>query len=252
MKYYFLCDIIKLTKIPNGEIDIETGTETKEKKITAFKVFKWIVYVLLVIIMAIIIMRLISINDPKDSKLILADDKIESDIKNLGSDFTMYTIDIRDSFDLEDAFFVNNVVYLESSQNLQLTLRCKKNRFADILTGLKSMHNVQYDKPDYAALLKLYLKVTTKSADGGDDAVDIKEVYQDHNFETDKYEYIRLSFSGVKIDYVKTKLQLYLFATDANGSAEFSEDDAIAQFTLFDINMPKAKANIKNFKLLNQ
>ena len=235
--------------MPIGEIIIDTGTETKEKKITGFKIFKWIVYILLLIILAVIIMRLISINDPKDSKLILTDSGIESDIESLGDNYTAYKIDIRDSFDLDDAFFVNNVVYLESSQNLQLTLRCKKNRFSDILSALNEDKQV---KRNYAALLKVYLKVMTKASDGGDDTADIKEVYQNYNFDTANYEYLRLSFSGVKIDYVKSKLQLYLFATDADGAAEFSEDDYIAQFTLFDINMPKAKVNIKNFKQLNQ
>ena len=204
---------------------------------------------MVVVILAVFIARLVSLNDPEEIKAILTDEKIESDIEKLGGDFLIYKITLRNAFSVQDAFFVNNVVYLESSRSLQMTLRCKKNRFADINEVLKA------GKEDYDSLLNLYLRVTQKSENGGDDITEIKEADKKYRFENKNYEYIRVSFSGVNIDYVNSKAELFLYPKSADGAAVFesyNEEDIIAQFNIFDINMPKSKVNIKDFQLLRQ
>ena len=181
---------------------------------------------------------MVSTGLPKELKnYIIKSDKIEKAYKNLKDDFKMYKIDIRGAFSMGDALFVDNVYYLESVENLQLTMRCKNSRIANINSDLNSL----------IPLFRYYLKV---SLDVDTDYIMLEPVNQSaFGKETDRYRYFVLSFDDVKIEYAKTKVELYVFMNDSDDEAAFDEDDYKARFTLFDVNMPKTKLQAKKFKL---
>ena len=219
----------------------------------AFKWVKWIIYLIILFIFIIVIVRLCASGDPKEYSPLLISEKTGTDIENLGDSYIIYNIDLRSPFAIGDALFVRDVVYLESSENFQLTLRCKKNRFDPILENLEL---TEYN--DCNGLLKLYLKITTRQEPTGDtgtaetteDGTETIIVESNKNLHgviksNSNYEYIRTDFDGVKIDYNKSKVQLYVFPANI----EYNEDEYLVKITLFDVNMSKSKTKIKNFIL---
>jgi len=230
----------------DGEYD-----ENKDKKQSwMWRWFKRIVYLMCILILLIVVFRLISTGDPKELKNYIAkNEKIERAYANLKDDFVMYRIDIRNAFALGDALFADKIYYLESAENLQLTVRCKNNRMADINSDLNSL----------IPFFKYYLKVSVVDNDIAADEIDEYGANSDYVFleadqtafgkDTDRYRYFVLSFDDVKIDYAKTKVELYMCGNGADFDAQILEDEYIARFTLFDINMPKTKMQVKKFKL---
>lgn len=216
------------------------------------KILKYVLYMTPLVIVLIVAIRLVSSGDPQESGNILNTYAFESAYQNLGGDFLMYKIRVKDNFEIGDALCVLDVLYLESSHDLQLTLRGKKNRFEEICSVL------DLTSVNYADLLKLYLRVTTKiPADNSDEipqetfVADIFEISESYLFENERYEYIRVNFSDIYVDYAKTKLELFIF----DKLREFSPEDLdnshyIARFTLFDINMPKEKVKADKFEVL--
>lgn len=258
-----------------------TEDKDKKKKITVAGFLKFCVYIIVALILAAIIIRLSTTKDPKEAELILADHKIGTDINNLGEDFIIYKIQPPNPFAIDDAIFLANVVYLESSENLQITVRCKKNRFENILKNMESD-----DYINYAELVKFYLKVSTKSEIseisekseishetehtdedemGSTDAanetnetnnvietenlIDYFDVSQKYVFDNERYEYIRISFDGVKIDYTNSKVELFILPEYM--TVDYDPEKFLVRFIVFDLLTPKSKEKIKNFDLLN-
>ena len=217
--------------------------------------FKWIVYAVAVLIIIVVIYRLIDTGMPKDLKnYLVKSDKIEIAYNNLKDDFKIYKIDVRNAFSLGDALFVDNIYYLESVENFQLTLRCKNSK-------LELMFE---DNPNYP--FRYYLKVSLVNNDAQHpeniqnienenteednyilDYVILEPVGENTFGKEGRYRYFILSFDDVKIAYAKTKVELYVARNKPDGNPEFDEDDYVGRFTLFDINMPKNKIQAKKF-----
>jgi len=222
------------------------------------------VYAVGLLILGIVLYRVISTATPDDLKdYIIKNEKISRAYKNLQDDFKMYKIDIENtnrSFALGDSLYVHNLYYLESAENLQMTIRGKNNRIEQMVEYYSSLSDAPF---------KFYIKVTTDTGSGDDETGETTEENgentdnsgQDYIIletvdektsgkDTDRYRYFVLSFDGVKINYAKTKVELYLFMNNTSREeAAFSEDNYIARFTLFDINTPKTKVQAKKFIL---
>ena len=215
------------------------------------KVLKYALIITPAMIVLIVILRVFSSGDPPESKLIINTHSFETAYKKLGNDFVMYKINLRNPFAVGDVFCVVDTFYLESSQDLQLSFRGKKNRFGEIRDYL----NIASD--NYAGLLKLYLRATTRALTdipGGIQEetlfTEIFETSAQYLFETERYEYIRVNFSGIEAD-TKTKLELFVF----DNLREFAPDDLdnsgyIARITVLDINMPRERVKIERYKIL--
>lgn len=143
--------------------------------------------------------------------------------------------------------FAENVYYLENAENLQLTLRYKNNA----LQGLLEASGI--NDYDSAAPFKFFLKVsdtgTAEEASGWDYMIFEPVNGSSFGKDTERYSYLTVSFDGVKIDYANTKAELYLLLNGGGGEVIFDENETVARFTLFDINMPKTKMAAKKFKL---
>ena len=213
--------------------------------------FKWIVYAVAALIIIVVAYRLIDTGMPNDLKnYIIKSDKIEKAYANLKADFKIYKIDVRNSFSMGDALFVDNVYYLESVENFQLTLRCKNSKLEQMFE----------DNPAYP--FRYYLKVSSVNNDLVSDSIDstvdeetdyildyvILQPMAENTFGKEgRYRYFVLSFDDVQIAYAKTKVELYVTRNKTDGNYEFDEDDYVGRFTLFDINMPKSKIQAKKF-----
>ena len=213
----------------------------KKKKSWMFRIFKWIVYSVSMLVIVISIYRCASTGMPAELKNYIAgNQKIEQAYAELKDDFVMYSLDIRNPFALGDAFFAENVYYLESAGNLQLTLRCKTSRLPYLF---RSSEQAVLARPFDAYL---QISQTSESEDPGcfvfEPASEIKFGKND-----DSYVYFVYSFDDVAIDYNKSKLEFYVF--DSISGAFFDEDAYLARFTLFDVNMPKKKMQLKKFTI---
>ena len=194
--------------------------------------------------MGTIIYRIISTATPDELKnYIIKSDKIEKSYQDLKDNFKIYDINIREPFAIDDAMFADNVYYLESVGNMQLTLRCKNSSFEDL--------------EDLSGAFKVYLKIYEIDVDS---TVPIEEYVPPEDYillettdektfgkNTDRYTYFVYSFDGLKIDYAKTKVELYIFKNSPGKIAEYKEKDSIARITLFDVNMPKKRVPAKKF-----
>jgi len=206
-----------------------------------------------VLIICVIAYRLVSTSTPDNLKnYIVKNERIETAYTELKDDFLIYKLNIRSPFALGDTMFIDNVYYLESVGNLQFTVRCKN----DVMEELISKYNMQVLSP-----FKYYLKVSTvKVNDETAETTETEEVeildfvlLEDFTVNVfgenkDRYKYYTLSFDGVEIDYIKTKVEIYMFLNTETEPVEYDETKADARVTLFDINMPKDK--IKPEKLL--
>ena len=202
--------------------------------------------------------RFISTGTPGELKnYIIKSDSIQKTHNRLKDDFIIYKINIRDGFAVGDSFFVDNVYYLESAENFQLTLRGKTTKINQILELIPEI-------PDSAYPFTFYLKVS--ATDTGSDLSDLSDINETgweyvvletagekaFGEDTDRYKYFVVSFDHVKIDYANTKVELYMFAKDSGPAGEFMfvEENALARFTIFDINMRKSQVKAK--KLLSE
>jgi len=201
-----------------------------------FRVLGWITCSVSLIVIAIVIYRCASIGMPSELKnYILGSPEIEGARAELGEGFVMYGLDIRNAFGMGDAFYAANIYYLESAENLQLTLRCKTSRFRGL-----------FDSPgEPGRPFAAYLKIS-----GGEEGGEIVlQSAGEAKFgkNSDSYVYFVYSFDGVAIDYAKSRLDLYIFDNEPGAVAPYDEDAYMTRFTLFDVNMPKTKLQLKNF-----
>lgn len=213
-------------------------------------------YSVCLLIIAVVIFRMVSTGEPGELKnYIIKSDKIEKAYKELKENFKMYQIKIRDTFAMGDALFVDNIYYLESAENMQLTLRFKNSRLEEMFGYSPDGDNAISSRPSF---FRYYLKVSSVNPNAGDiessnyilDYV-ILETVNENSFgkDTDRYSYYVLSFDDVKIEYATTKVELYVVKNNIVGETVFDEDDYSARFTLFDVNMPKTKVQAKKFDL---
>jgi len=154
------------------------------------------------------------------------------------------------------------VYYLENAENLQITLRCKNSALAEMrLENLGAAGEINSEKP----LFKFYLRTSVKISESTDGEESEGELEDDRVYDVlsvsgtakeeifgkdgDRYRYYALSFGEVIIDYANTKLELFIMRNSPDGEPEFDEDDFLARFTLFDVNMPKTKIPAKKFGL---
>jgi len=219
---------------------------------TCLKVLKYTLFITPAIVLLIIIIRLFSAGDPPESRLILNTYAFESAYKTLGDDFIIYKINLRNPFAIGDTFYVADVLYLESSRDLQLSFRAKKNKLEEVREYLN------ISSGNYAGLFDLYLRVTTKVL------IDIPGETREetlvtetfgitarHLFETERYEYIRVNFSGIDLDFRRTKLELFAFDKSRGYNSDNPDNEEyFARVTIFDINMPNEKTKIGRFEIL--
>ena len=242
------------------------GNEKKKPSIVS-RILKWSVYLLIAFIYVVFMIRIFMSCEPSESKILLFDDDTIDAFYAVGEDdFVLYDIRPRNNFGDSDTFFLNNVVYLESSEQLEFTLRYKKNRLAP--------YREAYDSQEYSTvsekLLTVFdftLKISTAAADADAQPSFIQDYYT-YQFETDKYYYHKVKFDNVKVDYRETKLELFLnlsggdsavskiilpdaFITSGENNtnvAKISEEDYFARFTVFDINTEKKKNNVSKYE----
>ena len=244
------------------------GSEKKKPSIVG-RILKWSVYLLIAFIYVVFMIRIFMSCEPSESKILLFDDDTINAFYEMGEeDFVLYDIRPRNNFGDGDAFFLNNVVYLESSEQLQFTLRYKKNRLAPYLEA--------YDSQEYSTvsekLLTAFdftLKISTATTDTAADAQSsFIQDYYTYQFETNKYYYHKIKFDNVKVDYRETKLELFLNLSggDSNVSKiilpdafitsglnntnieKISAEDYFARFTVFDINTEKKQNNVSKYE----
>ena len=257
--------------------DNYSGDEKKKSNITK-KILKWAVYLLIAFIYIFFMSKIfISCENPSESKILLFDDNSISAYYAVGEDdFVLYNIKIRDNFGDGDAFFVSNIIYLESSEQLQFTMRYKKNRL--------DSYNSVYEMQDYKqftgnfmskgyllAIFDFTLQISAVGPDLSDSDAGVFIINQDYytyQFETNNYYYHRVNFNNIKIDYKKTKLELFVtlgggdadvqklilagaFVTSGvnkTNIAKIAEGDYFTRFTLFDVNTPKEKVKLNKFE----
>jgi len=161
-----------------------------------------------------------------------------------------------------DALFVDNIYYLESAENLQLTLRCKNSKIGLMYLDHLGTVGIVDSADSEMSPFKFYLKVSSVNtdADAKIDETDenntspdyiLLETVNESSFgkDKDRYRYFVLSFDDVKIEYAKSKVELYVLKYSIDGETVFDENESVGRFTLFDINMPKTKIQAKKFKL---
>ena len=249
----------------NDNYDYGGHGEPVRKKSVFPQILKWIIYSVCILILAIVIYRLISTGLPKElNNYIIQSPEIRAAYKNLKDDFKIYQIDVRGTFALGGALFIEKAYYLESAKNLQIILRCKNEKLARMILSDPGVVGEHKDSNNPAAPLKTYLKLSEIADINETDITDITEE-TDITDETtdyivletagaaafgkseDRYKYFVFSFDGVKIDYAGTKVEFYVFYDNNRDEVMFDENEAVARFTIFDINMPKSKLQAKKF-----
>lgn len=222
------------------------GEDPNKKKSIVPKILRWVIYLLCILIIIVVIYRSISIGAPKElENYIIKTPGIEESYKNLKDKFKIYEIDLRNPFGWGDALFIAKLYYLEDAENLQVTMRCKTGRFeflSDSFWGASSIR-------PFAAYVKLS-EMTADDKPEIDSARDnIIYSYLSNMFGnySDKYIYYVYSFDNVKIDYEKSKVELYIFTNSPSEITRYDEDKALARFTLFDANMTRTKLQAKKF-----
>ena len=230
----------------NENYNDEFNRDKTQKKSWIAQCFRWIVCGVAILIVLIVIYRVISTGTPNELKnYIIKTKRIDTAYSSLKEDFKIYKIDIRDAFSMGDALFAENIYYLENAESFQVTVRLKNSRLKELFKDYGD------DK------FMFYLKVSTVNPD-----IDVSELQDGYILDyvflnaanesifgsvDDKYKYITLVFEDVKINYANTKVELYVF--ESNKVGEIDEKQHDVRFTLFDINMPKTKADAKKFGL---
>lgn len=225
------------------------------------KILKYMLYSIPLLILVTIIVRFVTLTDPPESRFILNTDTIESVYNNLGENFLVYEIRIRNPFTLGDTFRVLDAVYLESSRDFQLTLRSKKNRLEEVLDFLE-IRNIltaanRLNTERFVDLLRLYLRASTRVftyTNGIREETLVTELFEisaSYWFENNRYEYIRVNFSGVVLDYVNTRLELFVFDNQREIDTGYLENaDYLGRVTIFDIRMPKQRTRMDRLEIL--
>jgi len=222
-----------------------------------WKILKYTLYLVPLAILVTVILRVATTNDPPESQLILDTPAIHSARRNLGGDFVMHTIRLRNPFALGDVFRVLDVVHLESAQDLQMTLRSKKN----MLDEVRRFANAPESAASFYGFLELYLRAMTstitETEEGGVTVREetlAQEVFRhsvSYRFENDRYEYARVNFEGVEIDRTHTRLDLFIFSSYRDGGIDPDDLDNsgyLGRITIFDVNMPRQRAQIDRFQ----
>ena len=267
MNYLYICDIIVTVKIKklggifinhqnNDNYNDEYDGDKPQKKSWLAICFRWTVYAVCLLIIGIVIYRLISTQLPEELKnYIIKSEKIEKAYADLKEDFRIYKISIRNKYARGDAFSANNVYYLESAENLQLTLSCKNSELYEMADKYKA---------DESSPFKFYLKIYEITKTAGTDEITEPETteYEPRDYiitepsdivlfgkSTDRYKYFVLSFDGVEIDYTKTKVELYIAIDSPLEKTSFADGYYIARFTVYDVMTSKTKVNLKKFDL---
>lgn len=217
------------------------------------KIVKYTFYAIPLLIIAIVIVRLASANDPPESGHILYTDSVARAHGVFGDDFIIHRVSVRNPFTRGDTFRVLDVLYLESSHDLQLTLRSKKNRFEELreLVGLPMAEA-------FSDLVTLYLRGTTRViTEDGDirEETIIREVYEVSayfEFENNSYEYIRVHFGNIYVNRITTRLDLFI----VDNGREINLDDLdnseyLGRISIFDINMARSRENINRFETID-
>ena len=217
------------------------------------KIVKYTFYAIPLLVILIVIIRLAAANDPPESRHILYTDSVATAHRVFGDDFVIHRVSIRNPFARGDTFYVLDVLYLESSHDLQLTFRGKKNRFEDLreLVRLPTAAT-------FSDLVTLYLRGTTRvitEYGGIREETIVREVYDVSayfQFENNRYEYIRVHFEDIYVDRINTRLDLFIM----DNTQEINLDDLdnsgyLGRISIFDINMARSRANIGSFEKID-
>ena len=224
-------------------------------KIT-LKIVKYAFMLFPALVILIIIVRVLTSGDPPESRVILNTPAFEAAHRLLGDDFEMHRFNLRNPFTPlgGDIFHVGYVFYLASSNDLQLSLRGKADRFEELLAFLNAHGDNFYD------LVNLYLRVTTRMLVDVPGEVReetlVSEIFEATTrffFETDRYKYVRVNFHGVEVDFARTRVELFIFDRLRDYNIELNLDMAaeyLTRITLFDIHMPRQRARVARFEIL--
>jgi len=206
------------------------GEPDDKKKFGVGSVLKWIVYSVCIFFAATLIFRLISTKTPGELKnYIIKTESVNAAYAKQKNELAIYKIDVRNSFALGDALYIESAYYIEDAENLQITLRFNNARLPQ-LSG---------DSP-FLPLLSVGM------AEDEPEQTEHKDIHTTGKT-TDRYRYFVYSFEGVKIDYAKSIVELFIFL---EGEENYPDADyAAAKFMIFNINMPKSKVKTKIFDL---
>ena len=222
-----------------------------------FKALKYAFLSIPLLVIVIIIIRVITLRDPAESQVILNTAAIHTVYRDLGADFgsrfVVQRIRVRNPFALGDTFYVLDVLHLENSRDFQLTLRSKKNRFEE----LRDFLNPPAPAETFADLLKLYLRITTRvitERDGVREETFKREVLEVSDaytflFENNRYEYMRVNFSGVHIDHRMSRLDLFIFgSTRETDLDDLDNSGYLGRITLVDVYMTRQRMRMDSFE----
>lgn len=218
------------------------------------KILKYTLYGIPALMILTLIVRVATSGDPPEARHMLNTGAIESAYRNLGGEFALYSIRVRNPFTHGDTFRVVDVMYFESARDLQITLRSKKNRFENLWNSAGAPAQVE----DFHSLLKLYMRVTTniyEETDGVQQRRTEREVFEvsaSYMFENARYEYMRVNFSDVYIDYRRSRVDLFIFHDFREiDSDDLNNADYLGRVTIFDANMPRQATQIDSVERLN-
>ena len=223
--------------------DDRTVYDEKKKKFYIGSVLKWTVYIVCIFILATVIFRLITTGEPKELKnYIIKSGSVQRAYAEHKDALLIYSISVRNPFAVGDTFFLDNVYYIENAGNFQLTLRSKNSR------------TEKTERENFGYWLKVS-KINTENTENPENEYDISDIsepvyagYFEKN--TARYNYLVMSFDNVEIDYANTKIELYIIGRTRDVyTEEDAIEDAIARFTIFDVNTPKSKVQAKIFDL---
>jgi len=214
------------------------------------KIVKYTFYAIPALIIIIVVVRLATANDPPESNVILYTNSVASAHRMLGDDFVVQRVSVRNPFAFGDTFRVLDVLLLESSQDLQLTFRSKKNRFENLRDMLEA-HNAE----TFSDLIVLYLRGTTRViTEDGDirEEIIVREIYEVSayfSFENNNYEYVRVNFSDIYLNRITTRLDLFIVDNMREIDLDdLDNSDYLGRISIFDINMARSSARIGSFE----
>jgi len=211
----------------NGEQN-DMGEPEDKKKFGVGSVLKWIVYSVCIFFAATLIFRLITTKTPGELKnYLIKTESVNSAYAKQKNELTIYKIDVRSAFALGDALYIESVYYIEAAENLQITLRLNNARLPELSGGTP-----------FRPLLSV------GEAEDEPEKTEHKDVYSIGKT-ADRYRYFVYSFEGVKIDYAKSIVELYIFFESEENYPD--TEYAAAKFMIFNINMPKSKVKTKIF-----
>ena len=217
------------------------------------KIVKYTFYAIPLLIIVIVIVRIATMNDPPESNTILYTDSVARAHGVFGDDFIIQRVNVRNPFTRGDTFRVLDVLLLESSHDLQLTLRSKKNRFEDLreLIGDPNAEN-------FSDLITLYLRGTTRViTEDGDirEEIIVREVYEVSayfTFENNNYEYIRVHFGDIYANRITTRLDLFIVCNVREIDIDDLDNSVyLGRISIFDINMARSRENINRFETID-